>query len=287
MRFTFIRDHTALFEISIMLCVLGVSESGFYAWLKRLTCPRATQNAVLLEEIKVVHNASRGSYGSPRVTAALRRSGSRVSRHRVARLMQTAELRGKSHRKGRVSTTNSKHSEPRNVNLLERDFTASEPDQKWLSDITYLPTSEGWLYLAVVLDVFSRRIIGWGFSSSLESSLVVSAFDMACQSRKPSNGLVFHSDQGVQYASAEFRQTLARLEVVQSMSRKGDCWDNSPCESLFSTLKLELDLRKSRGTKLETQAIVFEWMEVFYNRQRLHSSLDFMSPAEFEQSRAA
>ena len=226
MRFTFIRDHTALFEIAIMLRVLNVSKSGFYAWLKRLVSPRATRNAVLLEEIKAVHNVSRGSYGSPRVTAALRRSGSRVSKHRVARLMRTAELRGKSHRKSRVSTTNSKHSQPRSANLLERDFKASEPDQKWLSDITYLSTTEGWLYLAVVLDVFSRRVIGWAFSSSLESNLVVSAFDMACQSRKPSDGLVFHSDQGVQYASLEFRAALSRLEVVQSMSRKGDCWDN-------------------------------------------------------------
>jgi putative transposase len=220
-RFTFIRDHTALFEVAIMLRVLSVSKSGFYAWLKRLTSPRATLNAVLLEVIEAVHNASRGSYGSPRVTAALRRSESRVSKHRVARLMRVAELRGKSPRKARVSATNSKHGEPRNVNLLERNFIASEPDQKWLSDITYLPTTEGWLYLAVVLDVFSRRIVGWAFSSSLESSLVMSAFDMACQSRKPSHGLVFHSDQGVQYASLEFRQTLARLEVVRSMSRKG------------------------------------------------------------------
>ena len=198
MRFTFIRDHTALFEVSIMLRVLGVSKSGFYTWLKRLTSPRAKLNTVLLEEIKAVHEASRGSYGSPRVTATLRRTGSRVSKHRVARLMRTAELRGKSHRRGRVSTTNSKHGEPRNVNLLERDFTAAHPDQKWLSDITYLPTMEGWLYLAIVLDVFSRRIVGWAFSSSLESNLVVSAFDMACQSRKPSHELMFHSDQGVQ-----------------------------------------------------------------------------------------
>ena len=198
MRFTFIRDHTALFEVSIMLRVLGVSKSGFYTWLKRLTSPRAKLNTVLLEEIKAVHEASRGSYGSPRVAAALRRSGARVSKHRVARLMRTAELRGKSHRRGRVSTTNSKHGEPRNVNLLERDFTASEPNQKWLSDITYSPTMEGWLYLAIVLDVFSRRIVGWAFSSSLESNLVVNAFDMACQLRKPSHELMFHSDQGVQ-----------------------------------------------------------------------------------------
>ena len=198
MRFAFIRDHTALFEVAIMLRVLNVSKSGFYAWLKRLTCPRVTQNTMLLEEIKGVHNASRGSYGSPRVTAALRRSGSRVSRHRVARLMRDAELRGKSHCKQRVSTTSSKHGELRNVNLLERDFTVAHPDQKWFSDITYLPTTEGWLYLAIVLDVFSRRIVGWAFSSSLESSLVVNAFDMACQLRKPSGQLLFHSDQGVQ-----------------------------------------------------------------------------------------
>ena len=152
MRFAFIRDHTALFEVSIMLRVLNVSKSGFYAWLKRLTSPRATQNAVLLEEIKRVHDASRGSYGSPRVTATLRRTGSRVSKHRVARLMRTAELRGKSHRKSRMSTTNSKHSQPRSANLLERDFTAVQHDQIWLADITYLPTTEGWLYLAAVLE---------------------------------------------------------------------------------------------------------------------------------------
>ncbi len=152
MRFVFIRDHTALFEVTIMLRVSGVNKSGFYAWLKRLTSPRAKLNAALLQEIKSVHSASRGSYGSPRVTAALRRSGSRVSKHRVARLMRIADLRGKSHRKSRASTTNSKHGEPRNVNLLERDFTASQPDQKWLSDITYLPTTEGWLYLAIVLE---------------------------------------------------------------------------------------------------------------------------------------
>jgi putative transposase len=172
------------------------------------------------------------------------------------------------------------------VNRLERDFTAQNANQKWLSDLTYLPTTDGWLYLCVVLDVFSRRIVGWAFSSSLESHLVVRAFSMACQSRQPTNNLLFHSDQGVQYASLEFRQALARLAVVQSMSRKGNCWDNAVCESFFATLKLELDLDKACGTKLETERLVFEWMEVFYNRQRLHSSLGFQSPVEFEIGRA-
>jgi putative transposase len=285
-RFAFIRDHTHVFEVSIMTRVLRVSTSGFYAWLKRPVSIRDLENTVLLEEIITVHTASRGSYGSPRVTAALHRRGSRVSKHRVARLMRAAGLRGKMHRRRRAMTTNSAHSEPRAVNRLKRDFTAQHVNQKWLSDLTYLPTSEGWLYLCVVLDVFSRRIVGWAFSKSLETSLVVSAFDMACQSRKPINELVFHSDQGVQYASLEFRQALARLRVVQSMSRKGNCWDNAPCESLFATLKLELDLEKSRGGSLETERLVFEWMEVFYNRQRLHSSLNFLSPVEFELSRA-
>jgi putative transposase len=286
MIFAFMHDHVHQFQVSIMARVLQVSTSGFYAWLKRPVCPRDQENTVLLEEITAVHTASRGSYGSPRITAALHRSGSRASRHRVARLMRAAGLRGKMHRRRRVTTTNSAHSEPRAVNRLERDFTAPHVNQKWLSDLTYLPTSEGWLYLCVVLDVFSRRIVGWSFSSSLEASLVVDAFGMACQSRQPTDHLLFHSDQGVQYASLEFRQALARLAVVQSMSRKGNCWDNAPCESFFSTLKLELDLDKARGTKLETQRLVFEWMEVFYNRQRLHSSLGFQSPVEFEINHA-
>jgi putative transposase len=286
MIFAFIRDHVHQFEVSIMARVLHVSTSGFYAWLKRPVSTRDLENTVLIEEITAVHKASRGSYGSPRVTAALRRTGSRASRHRVARLMRSSGLQGKMHRRRGVTTTNSAHGEPRAANRLERDFTASQANQKWLSDLTYLPTTEGWLYLCVVLDVFSRRIVGWAFSTSLEASLVVDAFGMACQSRQPTNHLLFHSDQGVQYASLEFRQALARLTVVQSMSRKGNCWDNAPCESFFSSLKLELDLHKACGTKLGTQGLVFEWMEVFYNRQRLHSSLGFQSPVEFEISKA-
>ncbi len=223
MIFAFMRDHVHQFEVGIMARVLRVSTSGFYAWLKRPVSPRDLENTVLLEEITAVHKASRGSYGSPRVTAALHCTGSRASKHRVARLMRSAGLRGKSHRRRRVTTTNSLHSESRAVNRLERDFTAQHANQKWLSDLTYLPTTEGWLYLCVVLDVFSRRIVGWAFSTNLEASLVVRAFGMACQSRQLTDQMLFHSDQGVQYASLEFRQALARLAVVQSMSRKRPC----------------------------------------------------------------
>jgi putative transposase len=288
-RDAFIFEHAERFQIRLMTRLLNVSNSGYYAWLKRrdLPSPRAVENTTLLGDIRVIHRQSRGTYGSPRVHATLRRNGFRVSKHRVARLMRTAGLCGKQHRQRRVCTTNSVHDQPRAGNRLKRDFTAAQPNHKWLSDLTYLPTLEGWLYLSVVLDVCSRRIVGWAFSSSLEARLVVNAFEMAVQTRQPSKSeWMFHSDQGVQYASLEFRQALSRLEAVQSMSRKGNCWDNAPCESLFATLKLELDLHQARGDKLETEAVVFEWMEVFYNRQRLHSSLGYQSPVEFEFARA-
>jgi putative transposase len=275
MIFAFILEHAAQFQIKILARVLQVSLSGYYAWLKRREkpSPRAT--------------ASRASYGSPRVHAALRRQGTRVSRYRVARLMRSAGVHGKSHRRKRAKTTNSTHDQPRASNHLDQKFTASNTDLIWVSDITYLDTTQGWLFLCVVLDICSRRIVGWAFSSSLETGFVVQALQMAVHTRKPSkSALMFHSDQGVQYTSVEFRQALSRLKAVQSMSRKGNCWDNAPCESFLATLKLELDLHNARGTKLETEALVFEWMEVFYNRQRLHSSLGFMSPAEFESSRA-
>jgi putative transposase len=288
MIYAFILEHTSRFAVRLMTRLLKVSSSGYYAWLNRREKPssRTEENTTLLEDIRVVHSASRASYGSPRVTAALRRQGTRVSRYRVARLMRSAGLQGKSHRRKRAKTTDSTHDQPRAMHHLDRNFTAEQPNQKWLSDLTYLDTTQGWLFLCVVLDMHSRRVIGWAFSSSLEARLVVNAFDMAVQTRRPQPELVFHSDQGVQYTSVEFRQALSRLEAVQSMSRKGNCWDNAPCESFFATLKLELDLGKARGDKLETQALVFEWMEVFYNRQRLHSSLGFRSPAEFELARA-
>jgi putative transposase len=292
--FAFILQHAAQFQIKILTRVLQVSLSGYYAWLKRLEkpSPRAEENAALLEDIRVVHTASRALYGSPRVHAALRRNGTRVSRYRVARLMRSAGLQGKAHRRKRVKTTNSTHDpnsthdQPRAPHHLERKFDASSTNLIWVSDITYLDTTQGWLFLCVVLDVCSRRIVGWAFSSSLETGFVVRALQMAVQTRKPSKSLMFHSDQGVQYSAVEFRQALSRLEAVQSMSRKGDCWDNAPCESFFATLKLELDLGKARGDQRETEALVFEWMEVFYHRQRLHSSLGFVSPAEFELAQA-
>jgi transposase InsO family protein len=201
--------------------------------------------------------------------------------------MREAGLSGLSRPKRRVKTTDSAHDQPIAQNKLERNFTAEKPDQKWVSDLTYLPTTEGWLYLAVVLDLFSRRVVGWAFSSSLESRVVLDALRMACQQRCPGQGLVFHSDRGVQYASFDFRQALSRLEAVQSMSRKGNCWDNAPCESFFSTLKLELGLDVPIGSRAVTERLVFEWIEVFYNWQRLHSRLGGCSPVSFEESRVA
>ena len=171
-------------------------------------------------------------------------------------------------------------------NLLNRDFTADRPNQKWVTDITYLPVSEGWIYLAVVMDLFSRKIVGWAMRKTLHTELVVAALTMAQRTRRPGQGILHHSDQGVQYASGEYRQALERLEALQSMSRKGECWDNAAMESFFATLKMELELHKAKGNRADTRNLVFEWIEVFYNRERRHSSLGYRSPTRFEEHRA-
>ena len=200
--------------------------------------------------------------------------------------MRDLGLKGK--RKGKIKqkTTNSKHANPIAQNVLERKFDASKPDQKWVGDITYLPTLEGWLYLAVVIDLFSRKVVGWSMSESLESKLVLDALEMARVSRNPGAGLLHHSDRGVQYAAQDFQRALARLEAIPSMSRKGNCWDNAVAESFFGTIKCELDLENPIGSRAVTRAIVFEWIEVWYNRERRHSSLGFLSPSVFEERQA-
>jgi putative transposase len=195
--------------------------------------------------------------------------------------MTGAGLKARCKRKFRT-TTNSKHRHPVADNVLNREFTAQQPNQKWVTDITYLPVADGWMYLAVVMDLFSRKIVGWAMRDTLHTELVVAALDMANINRRPGAGLLHHSDQGVQYASSEYRQALERLQALQSMSRKGECWDNAAMESFFSTLKMELDLHKIQGTRAQTRELVFEWIEVFYNRQRRHSSLGQRSPAQFE-----
>lgn len=266
-----------------MLNVLCVSKSGYHAWRKRPKAKRTLENEVLEQQIKAVHQASRDTYGSPRIAKKLEQTGTRVSRPRVARLMRKMGLQGKYYRKFK-NTTNSKHNHAIAVNHLERDFAAQKPNEKWAGDITYIPTLEGWLYLAVVIDLFSRMVIGWSMGERINSSLATNALEMAKQSRGRVAGVIYHSDRGVQYASHEFQGYLRSIDGVSSMSGKGDCWDNAVVESFFGTLKLELDLHTSIGTREMTKGIVFEWIEVFYNRVRLHSSNDFVPPTVFEDS---
>ncbi|UQN09049.1 IS3 family transposase [Deinococcus sp. QL22] len=280
----FIEQHRHEYSIERLCKTLGVGVSGYFAWWKAQNCYRV-EDVALTEAIRTIHQVSRGTYGAPRVQAALVDEGKQVSRARITRLMKAAGLKARCKRKFRV-TTNSKHPHPVAENLLNREFVAEQPNQKWVTDITYLPVAEGWMYLAVVMDLFSRKIVGWAMRATLQTELVVAALDMAQQIRRPGQGLLHHSDQGIQYASREYRQALERLQALQSMSRKGDCWDNAAMESFFATLKLELELDTAQGNRADTRNLVFEWIEVFYNRERRHSSLGYRSPTRFEQHRA-
>lgn len=268
-----------------MCRVLGVSRSGYYAWRARQDQPvpqRQSQDRMLLVEIKASHEASRQTYGAPRVLDDLRQAGHRVSRKRVARLMRQAGLRATRPRRY-VSTTDSRHGLPVAQNVLDRDFSATARDQKWACDITYVPTDQGWLYLAVVLDLYSRRIVGHSMSARLERGLVIEAFSMAWARRAPQPGLLHHSDQGSQYASDDYQGLLSGAACIASMSRRGNCWDNAPVESFFATLKRELVHRCRYRTRSAARASLFEYIEVFYNARRKHSSLGYLSPVAFEQ----
>lgn len=283
MRFQFIHEHRSEFNLEIMCRVLEVSKSGYFAWRGRPESKRSEKRTRLSQKIKSIYERSRRTYGSARIHACLLEDNEACCKPVVASIMRQHGLRGK--RKGRIKrrTTDSEHDHPIAQNVLERKFDASKPDLKWASDITYLPTLEGWLYLAVVIDLFSRKVVGWSMGDSLASGLVVDALEMARGSREPGAGLLHHSDRGVQYAAADFQRALARLEAVPSMSRKGDCWDNAVVESFFATLKCELDLEHPIGSQAGTRALVFEWIEVWYNRERRHSSLGFLAPAVFEE----
>lgn len=284
MKFKFMDTNKQNFEITIMARVFNVTTEAFWMWRKRGVSDRKKEDAVLTEEIKAIHSNSKRTYGAPRVKASLLEQGKRVSRARTNRLMKAAGCQTKYKRKY-VTTTNAKHSSSIAENRLNREFQAEKPNQKWVTDITYLPTIEGWLYLAVVLDLFSRKIIGWAFATTLETKLVLDALSMARVNRKPdgTTGLLHHSDRGAQYASAEYRAALNDLKATCSMSRKGNCWDNAVMESFFSTLKLELDLDKVIGARDFTRSTVFSWMEGWYNRVRRHSSLGYLSPVQFEE----
>ena len=270
----------------LLMCrVLEVTRSGFYAWRTREPSARARREARLRLEVCAIHRMSRGRYGSPRVHAELQARGERVSRKRVARLMRDEGLRGKKRRRFRV-TTNSEPTYPVAPNVLDRKFDVKEiggPDQVWAADITYVPTREGWLYVAIVLDLASRLVVGWSMGETLESSLAIDALEMALQRRRPGEGLLHHSDRGVQYASNEYRALLEGREVVVSMSRKGNCWDNAVAESFFATVEIELIEDADWHTRSEARSAIFEFIEVWYNRQRRHSSLEYLTPAEFDK----
>jgi transposase InsO family protein len=239
-------------------------------------------NQALAQKIQQLHTQSRQTYGSPRLVAALRRQGHRHGRNRVARLMKAADLCGRQKGRYRVQTTHSKHDQPIAPNRLAEAPKATAPNQLWVADITYIETQEGWLYLAAILDLYSRKIVGWAMSEHIDTALVASALHMALLHRQPPAKLLFHSDRGVQYASSDFRQALQAAKLVASMSRKGNCYDNATMESFWSTLKLELVYRGRFDTRTEARTQIFDFIEVFYNRQRLHSALNYHSPVDFE-----
>ena len=276
------REQHGRFPVRLMCQVLEVSAAGYYAWVKRPPSKRRERTMRLTEQIRQAHARSRRTYGSPRVTAELAGQGTRVCRNTVAKLMRQAGLAAKVKRRFVPRTTDSTHDNPIAPNRLARDFTADAPDRKWTCDITYVPTDQGWLYLAVVMDLFSRRIVGWAMREHLQSELVREAMRMAVQARRPAVGLLHHSDRGVQYACGDYRRLLGEHEIVCSMSRRGNCYDNAVTESFFGTLKTELVNDARYATRDEARQSVFEWIEVFYNRQRRHSSLGYLSPEGFE-----
>jgi len=285
-RFGFVRDHRETFGVRLMCRVLDVSHSGFYAWLGRGESAHDREDARLEALIRSVHDDNRFVYGAPRVHKALQRSRLGCRRERVARIMRRIGLRSKATRRFRIQTTDSKHADPIAPDLLRRNFSASAPNRAWVSDITYIGSEEGWLYLAVIMDLFSRRIVGWSMGSTMDVSLVAAALDMAVEGRRPAPGCIFHSDRGSQYACTEFRAALKAKGFVPSMSRRGDCYDNAAAESLHHSLKTECVSMQNYKTRDEARASLFDYIEVFYNRQRIHSSIGYRSPVEFEVAHA-
>jgi transposase InsO family protein len=281
-KFAFIRGHERAYAVRDLCRVLTVSRSGYYRWRRDPVGRRASRRAELAEAIRGVHEQSRRVYGSPRVHRALLAAGRRVSCNTVARVMKALGIRARTHRRFRVRTTDSRHAHPVAANVLDRRFHAERPDQVWLTDVTYIPTDEGFVYLAGVMDLFSRRIVGWSMAEHLRTELVIGALNMALRARRPRAGLLHHSDRGVQYACAQYRALLRRRGIIVSMSRVGNCYDNAPQESLWGKLKQELVHQHRFATRAQARQAVFEWIEVFYNRQRLHSTLGYLSPERFE-----
>ena len=281
MKYAFIQSQSHAHSVHRMCKVLGISSSGYYGWRSRPESNRAQENRLLISSIKYFHQASRGTYGSPRIHQDLLASGKTVGINRVARLMRLVGIQSKMAKRF-VITTNSKNTLKAAPDHLQRRFNTIEQNKAWVSDTTFIPTRQGWLYLAVILDLFSRQIIGWSMSDRNNSKLVVDALTMAIWRRGRSRDVIVHSDQGSTYASTDYQQLLNDNNLVCSMSRKGECLDNAVAESFFGTLKAELVDDEDYHTRQEAKQSLFEYIEVFYNRKRRHSSLDYLSPVDFE-----
>jgi putative transposase len=282
MRYAYIREHREEFSVKRMCQLLGVTRSGYYAWQTEKTGPRELENRVLVEQIRVEYKLSRQTYGSPRIWASLVRKGKACGRHRVARLMRREGIYPpKRHRRYPVTTQRQLGVIPA-PNRLNQDFSATTINTKWVSDFTYIDTAEGWLYLAIILDLYSRKVVGWAMSEQMNTALVEIALQMALRTRQPDATLLHHSDQGSQYTSAAYQSRLTDMNIQLSMSRVGNCYDNAVAESFFGTLKAEC-VTNQFASHAVARTTIFEYIEVWYNRQRLHSSLGFLSPIEFEQ----
>jgi transposase InsO family protein len=275
-------DHVGEYSVGQMSQVLGLSRSGYYAWRRRTPSRRARANALLVGLIREAHQASRRTYGSPRIHAALKRQGVVCGRGRTARLMRLERIVGKTPRRRRPVTAQADAANPVAPNHLAQNFKTAQPNRKWSADITYVETVEGWLYLASVLDLCSRKVVGWSMADHLETALVEDAFDMAFAARCPGDKLLHHSDRGSQYTSLAYQKLMTKARCLVSMSRTGNCYDNAMIESFFATLKTEC-VAAPFESREQARTAIFEYIEVWYNRQRLHSSLGYLSPVEFEQ----
>ena len=283
MRYKFIKVEKANYPITILCKVMQVARSGYYAWTRRPKPMRQRQNEKLIPIVKKIHAKSDETYGTRRIAMSLIAKGIYCGRARARTLMRLAGVQVKHKRRFKI-TTDSKHKLEVSPNLLDRNFTSDEPNVVWVSDITYVWTDEGWLYLAVVIDLFNRQVVGWSMRKRLATKLVIDAFKMAIWRRRPAPGLIFHSDRGSQYCSALFRKTLKAYGVLSSMSKKGDCWDNAPAESFFASLKKDRIYWRRYKTREEAKQDIFDYLEMFYNSERLHSSLGYVSPREFENA---
>jgi transposase InsO family protein len=282
MKYQFIREHAQEYPVRRQCRVLAVAESGYYGWLQAQPSARQQADEQLLVEIQAIYQQHRRLYGSPRIHAELKKRGWQCSRKRVARLMRQAHLTSVRQRQRRLQTTDSKHPYPVAANILNRQFEAQRPNQKWVADITYIPTQNGWLYLAAVLDLFSRRIVGWAMSARCDATLVQNALGMALSQRQPQPDLLHHSHRGSQYAAHDYQRLLAQHHISVSMSRTANCYDNAVMESFFRTLKAECVTLHAFQSRSHARSVIFEFLEVYYNRHRLHSTLGYCTPAAFE-----